>query len=255
MSREEASTADDPRPEASEGAMSLLDHLDELRRRLWHSALALVLAFAVCWIWSKPLVALLLKPIREHLFEGGEIVFINLTEPFFIYMKAAGLAAVFVAFPFLLYQFWGFVAPGLYKHERKWLAPFLIFGTLFFLGGGWFAYEVALPMASGWLIRFGGDFKASITLRSAFQFESRILLGMGLVFEMPVLIVFLSRIGVVTPQFLLKYFRHAVLIIALLAAVITPTGDLPTMSVFAGPMILLYLLGIGLAWIFRKRDA
>ena len=169
-------------------------------------------------------------------------------------MKASLLAAIFLAFPVILYQFWAFVAPGLYKHEKRWVAPFLFFGTLCFVLGGYFAYEVALPIAAGWLIRLGGDFTASLTLRSAFQFESRLMLGMGIVFEMPVVIVFLSRIGVVTPQFLLKYFRHAVFIIAVLAAVITPTGDMATMSVFAGPMVLLYLIGIGLAWIFQKRD-
>ncbi len=108
-------------------------------------------------------------------------------------------------------------------------------------------------MASGWLIGLGEKFTAQITLRSAFQFESRIILAMGLVFELPILIFFLSRIGVVTPQFLMRHFRIAVLIIAVLAAVLTPTGDILTMSVFAGPMILLYLLGVGVSWLVARR--
>jgi sec-independent protein translocase protein TatC len=241
-------------PEPAEGAMSLLSHLDELRSRLFKSAIAYVVAFAACWSVSGITLKFLLRPIEEHLFEGGEIVFINLTEPFMIYMKASALVGLFVASPFLLYQLWAFVSPGMYRNERRLVVPFLFFGTLFFLAGGAFGYYVATPVAASWLIRLGQTYKASITLRSAFQFESRVILGMGAVFEMPIVIFFLSRIGVVTPAFLMKNFRVAVLVIAILAAVITPTGDMLTMSVFAGPMILLYLLGVLVAWIPGRRE-
>ena len=133
------------------------------------------------------------------------------------------------------------------------VVPFLIFGTLFFTAGGAFGYYVATPVAARWLIALGASFKAQITLRSAFQFESWILLGMGAVFELPIVIFFLARIGLVTPGFLMKHFRFAVLIIAILSAVLTPTGDVMTMSVFAIPMVLLYLLGVAVAWAFGKR--
>ena len=113
---------------------------------------------------------------------------------------------------------------------------------------------IAYIVLLGWLIGLGKDYQAAITLRSAFQFLSRIILAMGAVFELPVLIVFLSRIGLVTPAFLMRHFRTAVLVIAVVAAVITPTGDMITMSVFAGPMVLLYLLGVGASWVFKKRD-
>jgi sec-independent protein translocase protein TatC len=234
--------------------MSLLDHLDELRSRLVRCVLVFVVAFALCWAVSGRILAFLLRPIKDSLFEGGEIIFINLPEPFLIYMKAAALAAVFVSSPYLLYQLWAFVAPGLYRNERRMVVPFLVFGTLFFVAGGTFGYYVATPVAAGWLIGLGEQFTAQITLRSAFGFESKIIIGMGVVFELPILIFFLSRIGVVTPGFLMKHFRTAVLIIAAIAAIITPTGDMLTMSVFAGPMILLYLLGVAVAWIFGKRD-
>jgi sec-independent protein translocase protein TatC len=248
------SEKDPDRREQAAATMSLLDHLEELRRRLFWIAIVFVSVFGICWAFSPQILKFLLQPIRDHLFEGGDIVFIDIVEPFMIYMKGAALAALFISFPFILFQFWGFVAPGLYKKERRWFIPFLVFGTLFFAAGGIFAYLVALPVAAGWLIRLGENFTATLTLRSAFQFESRLLIGMGAVFEMPIVILFLSRMGVVTPAFLMRYFRHAVLIIAILAAVITPTGDIMTMSVFAGPMILLYLLGVALSWLVKKSD-
>jgi sec-independent protein translocase protein TatC len=239
----------------TEGAMSLLDHLDELRSRLLRCVGAFVVGFFLCWAVSDRLLEFLLEPIRKHLFEGGEIVFIHLPEPFLIYMKASALAAIFLVSPYILYQVWAFVAPGLYRKEKRMVVPFLFFGTLFFVAGGAFGYYVAVPVAANWLIDLGTPFKASITLRSAFQFESWILLGMGAVFEMPIVIFFLSRIGVVTPRFLLRNFRIAVLVIAVLSAVLTPTGDVMTMSVFAGPMILLYLLGVAVSWIFGRKYA
>jgi sec-independent protein translocase protein TatC len=235
--------------------MSFLEHLEELRSRLFRSALAFVAAMAICWSFSGPLLTFLLRPIREKLFAGSDIVFIEITEPFFVYMKASALAAVFVASPYLLWQLWGFVAPGLYRRERRMAAGFIFFGTLFFLLGGAFGYGVATPVAADWLIRLGGDFTAQLTLRSAFAFESRVILGLGAVFELPILIFFLARIGVVTPQFLMKHFRLAVVIIAVVAAVITPTGDALTMAVFAVPMVLLYLLGVAVAWGFARKES
>ena len=234
------------------GTMSLLDHLDELRSRLFRCAIAFVALFAVCWSFSGRILEFLLKPIQENLFGDGEIIFINITEPFMIYMKASALIALFLATPVFLYQLWQFVAPGLYKKERSMVVPLMFFGTVFFVGGGAFAYYVAVPVAAQWLISLGGDFTANLTLRSAFAFESRMLIGMGAVFEMPILILFLSRVGVVTPRFLMKHFKTAVLIMAVLSAVITPTGDMLTMSVFAGPMILLYLLGVAVSWVAAR---
>jgi sec-independent protein translocase protein TatC len=236
-----------------ESAMSVLEHLDELRSRLGRSVLVLAIIIGVCWAFSDRILQFLLIPIRRHLLEGDEIVFITPIEPFMTYMKASAILAIFICAPYLLYQIWAFVAPGLYKHERKLVIPFLALGTLFFVAGGAFGYYVATPIASGWLIGLGENFTAQITLQSAFQFESRIILAMGLVFETPIIIFFLSRIGVVTPQFLMRHFKTAVLIIAVLAAILTPTGDVLTMSVFAGPMILLYLLGVGVSWMFGRR--
>jgi sec-independent protein translocase protein TatC len=232
--------------------MSLVEHLDELRSRLLRMLLVYAAGTAICWGFSGQILEFLVRPIRRHLFEGGEIVFIYLPEPFLIYMKASLLTALFLTAPFTLYQLWAFVAPALYRKERRLVFPFLFFGTLFFLAGGAFGYHVATPVAARWLIGLGEPFQAQITLRSAFSFESVIILGMGAVFELPIVIFFLARIGVVTPQFLMRHFRIAVLLIAVLSAVLTPTGDVLTMSVFALPMILLYLLGVAVAWLFGR---
>lgn len=142
-----------------EGAMSLLEHLDELRSRLFRVAVVYIVLLAVCWGGSGPILGFLMRPIKEHLFEGGDIVFIHLTEPFMIYLKASAVAALFLSAPYVLYHLWCFVAPGLYRRERRLVIPFLFFGTLFFVGGGAFGYYVATPIAASWLIGLGQEFK------------------------------------------------------------------------------------------------
>jgi len=239
----------------AETSMSILEHLDELRSRLIRILLVLVALVCACWAFSDKILDFLLVPIREHLLEGGEIVYITPAEVFMTLMTASLIAALFLGAPYVLYEIWAFVAPGLYRHERRMVVPFLLSGTLCFLAGGAFGYYVAVPVAAGWLLGLGQEFTAQITLRSAFQFESRVILAMGLVFELPILIFFLSRMGVVTPRFLMRNFRFAVLTIAVLAAVLTPTGDILTMSVFAGPMILLYLIGVVVSWLFAGKAA
>ena len=235
--------------------MSVLEHLDELRSRLFRVAIVYVVLLAGCWLVSPRILEFLMRPIREHLFGGGEIIFIALTEPFMVYMKASAIAALFLSTPYILWQFWGFVAPGLYKTERRAGGVFIVAGTIFFVAGGAFGYYLALPLTARWLLTLGAQFKAQLTLQSAFEFESRMLLGAGLVFEMPIVILVLSRFGIVTPGFLMRHFRIAVMVIAIAAAVITPSGDALTMTVFALPMIALYLLGAALAWLAARPAA
>jgi len=231
-----------------DGTMSFLEHLDELRKRLFRCAIAYVAVVSVCWYFSPTIVEFLLLPIRKHLFGGGDIVFLRLTEPFMVYMKASAVVALFVSAPYMLHELWGFIAPGLYKRERLIGIAFLVFGSLFLVLGGAFGYYVATPIAAGWLIQLGSGFKASLTLESAFEFETKVLLGMGLVFELPVVLFFLGRIGLVTPQFLLRHLRLAVIVCFIVSAVVTPTGDMLTMAVFALPMVTLYLLGVLVVW-------
>ncbi len=245
-------TSAGPAPERS---MTFLEHLDELRSRLLRAAAALAVALLFCWSFSGPILRFLLVPIRREFFAGGEVIFIRPTEPFLVYMRASALAAVFLASPYVLYQLWAFVSPGLYRNERRLGLAFIVTGTAFFLSGGAFGYVVALPVTARWLLALGEDFRAQLTLDSTFRFASLVILGMGLVFELPVVILVLSRLGIVTPAFLMRHFRLAVLLIAVAAAILTPTGDILTMTVFGAPMILLYLLGVGISWAFGRREA
>lgn len=233
--------------------MSLVEHLNELRRRLSFSLVALFVGFLVCWSFAKPIFAWLSRPLTQFLAEGDRLAFTGLVDPFMLYIKVAALAGVFLASPVVLHQLWLFIAPALYRHERRVAVPFLLATTVFFVGGGYFGYAVAFPMICKFLLGMGSEFKQVITINEYFALSSKVILGLGLVFELPVLIGFLARMGVVTHRFLLRHFRWAVLAIFIIAAIITPTPDIPTQTVFAVPMIGLYLLGVLVAWLFGKR--
>jgi sec-independent protein translocase protein TatC len=242
-------------PESSEDLerMSLLDHLEELRKRLIWALLSVALAFAPCWYFVDEIFDFLQQPILAELESGQRLVYTGIADPLFLYIKVAALAAVFLSAPFLLFQVWRFVAPGLYRREKLFVLPFLIFGTLFFLGGGAFAYYIAFPKAVDFLLGMAAQFQPMIEVSRYFGFLMTIILGMGLMFELPVLIVLLSAMGVVTPRFLLQKFRWAVMIIFTVAAIITPTPDIMNLSLFAVPALVLYLLGIGVAWLISPQ--
>lgn len=238
--------------------MSLFEHLEELRKRILWSLLSLAVAFVPCWIYVRKIFDFLAAPI-QRIQPGIRLAFLGLTDPFIMYFKVAALTALFVASPLVLYQVWAFVAPGLYRRERMLAAPFVFFTTIFFLAGGLFAYYVAFPFAAEFLLAMGEQFQAVITIEKYFGFLLTIILGLGLMFELPIFILLLSLIGVVTPRFLMRYFRHAVVIIFIVAAVITPTPDIVNLCIFAVPALALYLLGVGAAFLAErlrnKRDA
>jgi len=238
--------------------MSLLEHLEELRKRLLWSILALAIAFTPCWAYHEQIFRFLEAPLkRQH--PDLKLSFLGFTDPFILYFKVAALAAVFLASPFVLYQIWAFVAPGLYRRERGLALPFVFFTTLFFLAGGAFGYYVAFPFATNFLLGIGEQFQAVITIEKYFGFLLTVLLGLGLMFELPIFILLLSLIGVVTPRFLLHYFRHAIVVIFIVAAIITPTPDVVNLCIMAVPACALYVLGIGAAFLAqrfrRKRQA
>ncbi len=255
MSPETARTAEaPPGPEPEElPRLTLLEHLEELRHRLMVSVLAIFVGFLACWYFAPRIFHWLEEPILQYLPEGEKLAFTGLVDPFMLYIKVALLAGIFLASPVVLWQLWLFIRPGLYRHERRLAGPFLVFTTLFFVAGGYFGYRVAFPMVVKFLLEVGKDFRQVITIQTYFAMMSKILLGLGLVFEMPILIFFLARFGLVTAGQLLRWFRWAVLAIFVVAAVITPTPDVATQTVFAVPMILLYLLGVLVAWIFAPR--
>ena len=233
--------------------MTLLDHLDELRRRILWSLVALLVSFLVCWAFVERIYAFLERPIRPFLPEGTKLSYLGPADPLMLYIKVALLAGVFLAAPFLLWQVWRFVSPGLYSRERRWAAPFVVLGSLFFLGGGAFAYFVAFPFAVEFLLGIGEQFQPVITIERYFRFLMTVILGLGLMFELPIVIFVLAQAGLVTPQFLMRHFRWAVLLIFLAAAIVTPTPDVVNLCVFAVPTIGLYLLGVAAAWVTQGR--
>jgi sec-independent protein translocase protein TatC len=235
--------------------MSFLEHLEDLRKRIVYSLLALVGGFGVCWAYAAEIYAWIEAPIVRFLPAGEKLAYTRVTTPFFLYMKVAFFAGIFIAAPIILWQLWMFISPGLYPKEKRYAAPFIIFATLFFLAGGYFGYRLVLPLAAGFFVELGKNFQQVITVDDYFSFASKICLGMGLVFETPILIFFLSRLGIVTPAFLLQKFKYAVVVIFIIAAIITPTPDMVTQSALAVPMIVLYLLGIGISYLFGKKPA
>lgn len=234
-----------------------MEHLEELRKRIMRVVLALAIAFGPCWYYVQNIFDFLAAPIQK-IQPGLKLAFLGLTDPFILYFKVAALAALFLASPVVMYQLWAFVAPGLYRKERMVAIPFVFFTTIFFLAGGAFAYSVAFPFAAKFLLGMGQNFQAVITIEKYFGFLLTVILGLGLMFELPMLILLLSLLGVVTPRFLLRYFRHAVVVIFIVAAIITPTPDVVNLCIFAVPAIGLYILGVGAAFFaerFRKKKA
>ena len=232
--------------------MSFLEHLEELRHRLIRSLVALVVGFCACWGFHKQIFYFLSQPLRRA-HPDTPFIYTSPTEAFMLYMKMSFFVGIFVAAPFILYQVWAFVAPGLYAHEKSWAVPFIVFGSLFFLGGGAFGHFFLFPVTFSFLGEFGGEeMKFMPKVGEYFTFYSWFLLGLGLVFQLPVVIFVLSRIGLVTPRFLLRHFKYAVLASFIVSAVITPTTDAVTQSFLAVPMIGLYLLGVLVAWLFGR---
>jgi len=325
------------------GKMGFLDHLDELRRRLIHSAIAIVCFFIIAWFFSERIYNFLQIPVIDAIERYNKVTPVNPTtappEPkegdiylytfpvqtkfsgatipagtttqvkykktdggkpslvtsapwlvgdslipadttlpttaevlknaispndnrlvidtvaggFNLYVKVSFYAAIFLAVPFLLYQIWAFVSPGLYSHEKNYVRPVMALGTLFFLAGAAFAYKVAFPRACDYLIGLTSqNFRPLIHADDYFELVTTIMLGLGLVFQIPTLTFVLARFGLVTPKLILKFWRYAVVVIMLLAAILTPTPDIANMLVFAAPMIFLYFLSVRIAWLFGK---
>ena len=185
---------------------------------------------------------------------AGKLIFTAGSEPFMLHIKIGFLAGIFIASPLILWQIWKFIAPGLYSHEKKFAIPFVLLSTIFFVAGGLFAHYVAFPVTWLFFNSFSTDYMIFMPkVDEAFSLYSKMLLGFGVIFEMPTLVLFLARMGVVTGQFLLKYFKYAFLIIFIVAAVISPGTDVMSQVVMAVPMLGLYGISIVIAFIFQKK--
>jgi len=227
--------------------MTFLEHLEDLRKRLFYSFVALFIGFIPGWIFSKQLYAILARPVTQYLPEGTKLAFTTLTAPFMLYMKTAFLASIFFMSPFVFLQLWYFIAPGLYQKEKKYVVPFVLMTTFFFSLGALFGYFIVFPWACRFFLQLGQDFQAVITVDQYFGFALKVLLGIALVFELPTLIFFLAKMGLVTAKWMIHNFKYAVLAVFVIAAVITPTPDIITQSIVAIPMLALYGLSILIA--------
>ena len=247
-------TAELPTPDSlqdSMPAMSFLEHLEELRKRIIYSLIAVTVGFFACWNYHEFIFRFVQRPVMDALQRNGmaeKLVYLNPTEPFNLYLKVAFLAGLFVTSPFVLYQVWLFISPGLYRNEKRYVLPFMFSTVFLFLGGGLFAYKMVYPAALNFLIDYGKQFQPMITIGEYTDLFLTIMLGMGLIFEMPILVFFLSMMGIVSPRWMWRNLRYSILVIFIVAAILTPTTDILNMCLFATPMVGLYILSIGVAW-------
>ncbi|HUX43336.1 MAG TPA: twin-arginine translocase subunit TatC [Terracidiphilus sp.] len=226
--------------------MSLMEHLEELRKRIVHSAAYLAVGFFVAWFAHNQLVDFIQAPLN-HI--GKQLVFTHPMDPLNLDLQVSLLGGAILASPFILYQVWLFIAPGLYQKERRFVVPFMGATVGLFLAGASFGYFWVLPGALKILIvDFGHNFTSMVTIEEYSSFFLSIILGLGISFELPILIFFLAIFGIVSPKFLWKNIRYAILAVFLVAAIITPSPDPWTMCIYAIPMLALYLVGIGVAW-------
>jgi sec-independent protein translocase protein TatC len=237
--------------------MGFLDHLEELRKRIIYSIVAVAVGFFACWWKVEAIYEVMQRPIMDALKANGmseKLVYLNPTEPFNLYLKIAALAGLFLTSPFVLYQVWMFISPGLYRKEKKYVIPFMVSTITLFSAGGLFGYKFVYPYALTFLINFGKQFQPMITVGEYTQLFLSVVLGMGLIFEMPILVFFLALMGIMSAGFMLKNFRYAILVIFVIAAIVTPTTDILNMCIFAAPMIALYGISIGVAWAVHPKQ-
>ena len=246
----------EPEEELNGKQMSFFEHLEELRQRLLRSVLGLVIGFAVCFYFSNEIYAYLAQPLTDTLRSlklSEKLVYTDPTDPFNLYIKMSLVAGLFLASPYVLWQVWLFISPGLYRHEKRYVWPFVILTSGLFITGGFFAHKLAFPAALRFLVTFGHQFQPMITIYKYFSLAMTIIVGVGLIFELPVVILVLSIFGIVTPRFLIKNFRYAILITAIVAAALAPTPDWTTLFMFWIPMVGLYVISIGLSWLVYLR--
>lgn len=222
----------------------LLGHLEELRRRLIACAVAVAVGFAVSYVFAEEIFQVLIWPLKTQMKEGEKLVFTNLPEMFFIYLKTAFVAGILFSTPYVFLQAWLFVAPGLYRNERRYLIPFVVSSTVLFVGGALFGYFVVFPLGFQFFLSFGSEhIQALPSVQEYFSLSIRLLFAFGLVFELPVILFFLAKVGIVTPGFLKENRKYAILMAFIVGAILTPP-DVISQFMMAIPLIVLYEIGI-----------
>jgi sec-independent protein translocase protein TatC len=236
------------------GKMSFLDHLDELRRRIIYALLSVGIGFVIAFFFIDNIFDFVMRPMQQLLPPGGTLVYTDPTEAFMLYIKIALISGLLLASPAVFTQVWLFVAPGLYAHEKKWAIPFVVMSSFFFILGAWFSHAVVFPITWRFFVGFTSDIVTFMPrIEPAFSIYLRLILALGITFQLPTLVLFLARMGMITPRFMIRNFKYAVLLIIIAAAVLSPDGGGVGLVAMGGPVVLLYVFSIGLAWAFGRK--
>jgi sec-independent protein translocase protein TatC len=242
--------------DGASGKMSFLEHLDELRKRIVASLLGVAVGVLASFAFINHIVNFILKPTWQVLPAGSRMIYTQPGEAFGLYIQISLIAGVVLAAPWIMYQVWLFIAPGLYANEKRLAIPFVALGTAGFVTGTLVNHYVTFPFMMRFFASFNTpDLVFMPRLEDVFDLYTKMLLGMGLVFQMPMVVYTLAKLRMVTAGFLLRHFKYAFLIIFIVAAVITPTGDMVTQTIFAAPMVGLYVLSIFIAWFVRPKES
>lgn len=233
-------------------SMPLVGHLEELRKRILMSVAGVLFGFVLCWSYAERIFRFVQQPVvqalRNHGLAGG-LVYLNPTDPFNLYLDVAFVGGLFLASPFVFYQVWLFIAPGLYRSEKRYVLPFVLSTVALFLAGAFFGYRMVYPSSLDFLIGYGRQFQPMITIGEYTKLFLTVIVGLGLIFEMPILVFFLALMRVITAQWMWRNLRYSILAIFIVAAMVTPTTDILNMCLFATPMVALYAISIGVAWL------
>ena len=236
------------------GKMSFLDHLDELRRRIIYAVISVGVGFVIAFFFIDQIFDFIMRPLQQVLPPGATLIYTDPTEAFILYIKIALIAGLVLASPAVMTQVWLFVAPGLYAHEKKWAIPFIVMSSFFFVGGAAFSHYVVFRLTWNFFASFNSDILTFMPrIEPVFSIYLRLLLAFGVVFQMPTLVLFLARMGVLTARFMIRNFKYAVLLIVIISAVVTPDGGGVSLVAMTGPLVLLYIFSIGIAWLVGKR--
>jgi sec-independent protein translocase protein TatC len=239
--------------EPPEGRMTFLEHLDELRKRITHAVVALLVGFLIAFAFINSIVDFVYQRLAADI-PGGAFIYTDPGEAFFIWIKIAAIAGLLISSPYVMWQVWLFIAPGLYANEKKLAVPFVVFASGLFISGAAFSHYVLFPLAWHFFASFSNEFiKFTPRVEPVFDLYVRLVLACGLIFQLPMLIFALARFGIVTAGFLIRNFKYAVLIMFVAAAIVTPDGSVVNQVVMAAPMIVLYIISIAVAWIFGKK--
>jgi len=238
------------------GKMPFTEHLAELRKRLIICFVGIGVGFAIAYSFKEALFVLLMQPLKGAMGPDQKLIYTGLPEAFFVYIEVSFFGAILLAAPLIFFEMWLFVAPGLYKNERRFLVPLLVLSCFFFAGGVLFGYSIVFPYAFKYLLGFESDLVQALpSMREYLSLATTLLIAFGFIFQLPLIVTMLARVGIVTPRFLSKNRKYAFLLSFVVAAIITPTPDVVNQILMAGPLVILYEVSIVGAKIFGKKRA